>query len=409
MPSAIRFVLVGLTTLRFRVESRNDHRYDKICTTGHQQRVTVDQDGRVSFGSGDGIGDGFPQDNVTGDIDGNATEYGTKDHEGDGWLRRLADNLDVSYIPSLPEGTATALPWIRQTEQQQENSDLFYDESFDNFTSLPPSRSNDSYGQPPQFLRPCLCHPMHLYQNYYGPNETVPDLYLCPVSAGFCGVPPPGMGPVVCFAMSIEEIVAVNAWPLILLWYLGMLLICCISIHGTTAIGFCRSFFDPLWNRRNVDRILAQNASSGPTSRWNVWARQNYRFEQNLLSQTRMIMRYEDTARNRLRQEQGFPPPSYEMKTKRYSKDHGTSTADDHGDDDDSNHEPSCTICFVPLEDGDLVGDLACQHIFHKACLKSWFTRKNACPLCNTVLAIRRPDPQPQDLRVANSNNDDQA
>jgi len=31
---------------------------------------------------------------------------------------------------------------------------------------------------------------------------------------------------------------------------------------------------------------------------------------------------------------------------------------------------PSCTICFVPLEDGDRVGALPCTHVFHVDCLK---------------------------------------
>ena len=41
-----------------------------------------------------------------------------------------------------------------------------------------------------------------------------------------------------------------------------------------------------------------------------------------------------------------------------------------------------CTICLVPLKDGDRVGALPCDHLFHVTCLKSWLPRRNVCPLC---------------------------
>ena len=45
---------------------------------------------------------------------------------------------------------------------------------------------------------------------------------------------------------------------------------------------------------------------------------------------------------------------------------------------------------FVPLEEGDRVGALECQHNFHVDCLKSWLSRRNACPLCAVPIAKRR-------------------
>ena len=41
-----------------------------------------------------------------------------------------------------------------------------------------------------------------------------------------------------------------------------------------------------------------------------------------------------------------------------------------------------CTICFCQLHDGDRVGELCCNHVFHVSCLKQWLKRKNVCPLC---------------------------
>lgn len=41
-----------------------------------------------------------------------------------------------------------------------------------------------------------------------------------------------------------------------------------------------------------------------------------------------------------------------------------------------------CAICLVRLENGDIVGDIPCGHVFHKACLKTWLQQANRCPLC---------------------------
>ena len=62
-------------------------------------------------------------------------------------------------------------------------------------------------------------------------------------------------------------------------------------------------------------------------------------------------------------------------------------------DDDDDDDENTCTICFTPLQDGDRVGALPCQHMFHVDCLKVWLTRRNACPLCAVPAALPQYEP----------------
>lgn len=64
----------------------------------------------------------------------------------------------------------------------------------------------------------------------------------------------------------------------------------------------------------------------------------------------------------------------------------------DNGDED----EVLCTICLGSIDDGDKIGVLSCNHLFHSACLKEWIKRKNSCPLC------QEPDiaaPRPQQTR----------
>jgi Ring finger domain len=48
-------------------------------------------------------------------------------------------------------------------------------------------------------------------------------------------------------------------------------------------------------------------------------------------------------------------------------------------------HEVECSICLVPLETGDRIGNLPCRHQMHVDCLKSWLQRQNACPLCKRL------------------------
>ena len=50
--------------------------------------------------------------------------------------------------------------------------------------------------------------------------------------------------------------------------------------------------------------------------------------------------------------------------------------------DDEMEQGVRCAICLMRLENGDLVGDIPCNHMLHKECLKDWLKRKNRCPLC---------------------------
>jgi hypothetical protein len=84
------------------------------------------------------------------------------------------------------------------------------------------------------------------------------------------------------------------------------------------------------------------------------------------------------------------PPPSkLFLKTKPYhAVDDTASQVDETADDDDP--AACCIICFVPLEEGDRIGDLSCDHVYHVDCLKGWVQRKNSCPLCATPMATSR-------------------
>lgn len=46
-----------------------------------------------------------------------------------------------------------------------------------------------------------------------------------------------------------------------------------------------------------------------------------------------------------------------------------------------------CLICISDFEPGDRVRGLPCLHIYHQACIDSWFGRSKLCPLCKREVA----------------------
>ena len=48
--------------------------------------------------------------------------------------------------------------------------------------------------------------------------------------------------------------------------------------------------------------------------------------------------------------------------------------------------EEDCSICLDPhAERAALIP--ACNHYFHNACMERWLEEKNACPLCQKIVA----------------------
>jgi len=65
-----------------------------------------------------------------------------------------------------------------------------------------------------------------------------------------------------------------------------------------------------------------------------------------------------------------------------------------HEVENDEEEEVECSICLCPIENGDKVGKLPCNHLMHVDCLKSWLQRQNACPLCKRLhIAQSRYEP----------------
>lgn len=55
-----------------------------------------------------------------------------------------------------------------------------------------------------------------------------------------------------------------------------------------------------------------------------------------------------------------------------------------------------CAICFHPLSEDHRV--LPCNHVFHHACIESWFERSTTCPLCR--FRLENDDTEELDLSI---------
>eukprot|EP00580_Thalassiosira_gravida_P004096 CAMPEP_0201598994 /NCGR_PEP_ID=MMETSP0492-20130828/630_1 /ASSEMBLY_ACC=CAM_ASM_000837 /TAXON_ID=420259 /ORGANISM="Thalassiosira gravida, Strain GMp14c1" /LENGTH=317 /DNA_ID=CAMNT_0048061511 /DNA_START=325 /DNA_END=1280 /DNA_ORIENTATION=+ len=69
---------------------------------------------------------------------------------------------------------------------------------------------------------------------------------------------------------------------------------------------------------------------------------------------------------------------------------------------DDDDDAFKCTICLTEIEDGDRVGVLPCNQIFHADCLTQWIMWRNACPLCQgtEIGTVRSADDMIIDVEV---------
>jgi hypothetical protein len=183
----------------------------------------------------------------------------------------------------------------------------------------------------------------------------------------------------------------------VVVWY-ALLLACAVGTgFGQSIINYVISCCIPRYNRFVADRMLRRNPSRA------LGLIRNY-----LRRRRRMLERIADnaeiqgeiaTAEASAQVENVIEekPTSLALKTRTYScglRKCGSSHSHNHEvtqslshSEHGENHEEddeNCTICFAPLLDGDRVGALTCEHIFHSECLKTWLQRRNVCPLCQT-------------------------
>lgn len=66
----------------------------------------------------------------------------------------------------------------------------------------------------------------------------------------------------------------------------------------------------------------------------------------------------------------------------------GSVSAEPVGDaaEEAANNAVTCVVCFCSIDEGDVMIELPCGHLFHDECVRPWFHSKTSCPLCRTEI-----------------------
>ena len=123
-------------------------------------------------------------------------------------------------------------------------------------------------------------------------------------------------------------------------------------------------------------------------------------------SRDRIISQYESAMRARRRTEGWIS--GYSIRTKRHDARGGVGgggkrrTARDERIEEDGGgdgrvegrgedaFDSMCTICLLEVDDGDIVADLSCGHVFHPDCLGEWILKKVRVCVCVPRLLLAR-------------------
>ncbi|GLT74897.1 hypothetical protein SLA2020_466620 [Shorea laevis] len=46
-----------------------------------------------------------------------------------------------------------------------------------------------------------------------------------------------------------------------------------------------------------------------------------------------------------------------------------------------------CVVCQVEYEEGETLGALCCEHLYHSECISKWLQMKKICPICSTEIS----------------------
>lgn len=238
------------------------------------------------------------------------------------------------------------------------------------------------------------------------------SVYYCTTPYTHCGIPwsvsnidtiTPG-----CINQTKTELFAKGAWPVIIVWFAVLFTCVCCTKAGHQVYDYVIGMLFPGWNVWVRDRILRHDRDRANRLIRQYWRRRHIALEARylqIIAELREV--YQREAANRQEMEDIVqviaPPNELALKTRIFNKStEAIAVKADLGDDDSEfDDETTCTICFGLLDDGDRVGALACDHIFHVECLKRWLVRRNTCPLCQMQnAATPRYTPRVQETDV---------
>jgi len=271
-------------------------------------------------------------------------------------------------------------------------------------------------------------------------NKEHPYDYYCPASTNHCAIPDgrvlyrwnqqtewderfhPG-----CTTIKRRTGFARSIWPVLMVWYGSVVMFMLSTGNGRSALGFCFARCVPGWNTFFVNRIQRVDPD-----RANHMILNHYRMVQSHhLDQIATLFETapsifvparnnhdnlnannassddddndddndndnDNELRRRIRNRRRKQPTCLDLKTKKHKTitdvvaysatitivPSSPTTSKNENENDNIRLANTCTICQVEIEDGERVGNLPCNHLFHVDCLKLWLTRRNVCPLC---------------------------
>lgn len=208
--------------------------------------------------------------------------------------------------------------------------------------------------------------------------------------------------------LSLESPTSLTGWvvpyivPFVVLMYVGLVISCFYSRGGMAARDHLFISIGTCCGRTNNHERWMEASISRTSSRYRGWSR-------FLLQQG--VAREREELRARGEPDPILAPTRLELSTKIYHNDLEAAALTDEEHDDDleaangdtttndsiaanqqdtilldhvNDDQVVCAICCFNVVDGDRVGNLVCNHLFHVDCLKPWLKKKNECPMCAT-------------------------
>jgi hypothetical protein len=219
-----------------------------------------------------------------------------------------------------------------------------------------------------QYARPCC------------DSDPKSDVYFCLLPATHCAADDVWTGrneksTPRCVFQTQTTIFVRRLWPFILTLYGCLATFLVFTKAGRGIINYVIGLFYPWWNERVADGMLEND-----TFRADELVRMHIsRQRREIALRYRMMM---GSVSNDSGNQEPRELMALILRTRRYKAPQNGNVADAN---DDERDDPSCSICYEPLEHDEKIGILPCDHLFHSKCLKTWLARRNVCPLCQAT------------------------
>ena len=307
----------------------------------------------------------------------------------------------LEFIPTNEDAAVKSPPTVYSAIDQGFTDENINNQTYNGLLTTYDNTTDNIFENKVRILaRHCSCNGRGMF-----PYPTIPTTfeeknYYC-MNGNYCGVyryenADNGILPsVICFDYTLKVAFIRYIWPIIMLWFVALMVVFLVSFSGKNIRYFIRTFFNPSLMDRLVDERIEQEI---------LRHRQFMEFNQTE-ELVLKVKRYYSNGDSMTKKEDNEADGGQEIgpnnddtnEMKQEAKDYqnnkhmkeydnfiAINTMKDDAEDDIDENEVACTICMIKLNDGDEIGKISCGHTFHKHCLKQWIRRTNVCPLCLT-------------------------